>query len=180
MPNRRRWPAGRVDHVDNVDHRPTVASRPYRRLGRAAVWTMWTIGQQAQAVRAWTVWTMWTIGQQARAVRACVDLWTMWTMWTMSCKSSTPFGTWARDVRAVTTVWIYSIYILSLSRLSTLLSTLSTKPPFHWARTWTTHPRFHGPRHVHALSNPDYFVGLLHCAKKSFTLASWQRRQAVE
>ena len=28
MPIWRRWPAGRVDHVDNVDHRPTGASRP--------------------------------------------------------------------------------------------------------------------------------------------------------
>ena len=91
--------AGRVDHVDNVDQHPAVASRPYRRPGACVLWTMWTIGQHVQAVRAWAVWTMWTIGQQAQGLRACVgcvgvgvDLWTMWTMWTMSCKSSTPFG----------------------------------------------------------------------------------------
>ena len=110
--------AGRVDHVDNVDHHSTVASRPYRRPGACVLWTMWTIGQHVQAFRAWAVWTMWTITRQSLAVRnvrgACgrgrgfvdnvdhVDheLQVVDPLW----------GARAQDVRAVTTVYPYSIY----------------------------------------------------------------------
>ena len=172
--------------------RPSALPHPLQQNAPRRFW------RQQPAV--WTMWTMWTIARQSLAVRAValvraccgqcgqwpgrckpsvtcvgragvgVDLWTMWTMWTMSCKSSTPFG--GAGARRPCSHYCISIqYIFfSVFRLSTPLSTLSTQPILHWARTWTTHAHPHSPHMVHVLSIPDYFVGLLHCAKKSFTL----------
>ena len=101
--------------------------------GACVLWTMWTIGQQVQAVRAWAVWTMWTIGQQARAVRnvrgACgrgrgfvdnvdhVD---------HDLKSVDPLWGRGRETSVQSLLYIHTVYIFSVSRLSTPLSTLST------------------------------------------------------
>ena len=143
------------------------------------MWTMWTMARQSQGLRSYALGASLRgqCGPWPGKRKACVA-WTKGVgfvdnvdMWTIDFKSLDPlWGAGCRRRCRQGCIPIQYIF-LSLSRPKHSLSTLSTYPRFHWARTWTTPRQKRYPHITPTLSIPDCFVGVLHCAKNSLTLS---------